>query len=304
MGDALHRQLRSVDLSWLALWGALACASSPAGGDPDVSLPPPTPGYPEHTSSLRLSIDRTQAKQCHATLIAPEWVITAAHCFSGVHPDGRGRLRELDRGFAVADVHFHPLAHVSGSGTLDRVWQDEEFTAAHDLALIPIERVESPSARALWSDAPGCAAIDLRDLPAYLGRLTQFGEPQTAPGVVLGERNASSLLGPGQPGDLLVVRSIGALPGDSGSGVAARADDLAEGAMGCVLGDDSTADVLLGVLQDANPFDARAPLGVTPLYLSEHATWIAEIMQSWTPRPGNDEPPVPEFCVEQYTGCD
>lgn len=281
----------------------MACGSGESGDGTTEGLPPPTPGYPEYTSSLRLSIDRTQAKECHATLIAPQWALTAAHCFSGTKPDGRGRLRELDRGFAIADVRFHPLAHVSGSSTLDGEWNNDEFSAAHDLALIPIEPLERVSARALWSVDPGCDAIDLRDVPAYLGRLTLAGQPETAPGIVLGARTASSLLGPGQQGDLLALRSYGALPGDSGSGVAVRADDLAEIATSCVLGDAPGTDVLVGVLQDANPFDARAPLGVTPLYLAEHAIWIAETMASWTPPPGSDEPPVLDPpCLQAY-GC-
>jgi hypothetical protein len=301
---ALRRQLRSVDLCWLALWGTVACGSSPASEAADLDLPPPVPGYPEHTSSLRLSIDRTQAKQCHATLVAPQWAITAAHCFSGVSPDGRGRLREFDRGFATSDVQFHPLAHASGATRLDGVWQNEDFSAAHDLALIPLEPLERRSARALWSDAPDCAGLDLRELATNLGRMTLDGRPETVTGVVLGARTASSLLGPGQQGDLLAVRSAGALPGDSGSGVTVRASDLAPAATDCLLGDPSAPDVLVGVLQDANPINPRAPLGVTPLYLPEHATWLAQTLRDWTPAPSTDEPPVlEEPCLDPY-GCD
>jgi trypsin len=287
----------------LALWGTVACGPSAAAEDAVLDLPAPVPGYPEHTSSLRLSIDRTQTKQCHATLVAPQWAITAAHCFSGVSPEGRGRLREFDRGFATGDVQFHPLAHESGATRLDGVWQNDEFSAAHDLALIPLEPVERATARALWSTAPGCDALDLRELPAHRGRLTGDGRAETVSAVVLGAREASSLLGPGQHGALLAVLGTGALPGDSGGGVAVRASDLARAAE-CLLDDPSAPDVLIGVLQDANPYDPRAPLGVTPLYLPEHATWIAETLRDWTPAPSTGEPPVlDEPCLDPY-GCD
>lgn len=279
----------------------MACGSVPAVDAADVDLPPPTPGYPEHTSSLRLSIDRTQAKQCHATLIAPQWAVTAAHCFSGVSPAGRGRLREFDRGFATGDVQFHPLAHLSGATRLDAVWQNDEFSAAHDLALIPLEPLERASARALWSDAPSCEGLDLSALRTNLGRMTGDGRAETVGGVVLGARTASSLLGPGQQGYLLAVRSAGALPGDSGSGVTVQASDLAQAEAECLLGDSAAPDVLIGVLQDANPTDPRAPLGVTPLYLPEHASWLAETMRDWTPPPSTDEPPKLEPpCPESH----
>lgn len=300
---APRRPLRSVDLCWLALWGTLACGSGLANDDAALELPPPTPGYPEHTSSLRLSIDRTHAKQCHATLVAPQWAITAAHCFSGVSPEGRGRLREFDRGFATGDVQFHPLAHASGATTLDGVWQNEDFSAAHDLALIPLEPLERATARASWSDAPSCTGVDLRELPAYLGRMTGDGGAETVSGVVLGARAASSLVGPGQQGDLLAVLSHGALPGDSGSGVTVRASDLASRADECLLGEEAELDVLVGVLQDANPLDPRAPLGVTPLYVPEHSSWLSQTLRDRTPAPSTDEPPVPEFCPEPY-GCE
>jgi hypothetical protein len=301
---ALRRPLRSVDLCWPALWGTLGCGAGATGADESVELPPPTPGYPEHTSSMILNLGRARTKQCHATLVAPGWAITAAHCFSGVSPERRGRLREFDRGFAVGDVQFHPLAHQSGATALDGIWQNEDFSAAHDLALIPLEPLEGrASARAVWSEAADCAALDLRQVPAYLGRLSGDGRPETVAGVVLGSRAASALLGPGQQGDLLAVLSEGALPGDSGSGVAARTTDLEQAAERCLPEDALASDVLVGVLQDANPLDPRAPLGVTPLYLPEHAAWITQTMRDWTPPPSTDEPPVPEFCTDPY-GCE
>jgi hypothetical protein len=275
----------------LLLSGAMAC-----GSDAEIAalpdLPPATPGYPAYTSGLTLRISRIATKQCHATLVAPGWAITAAHCFSEVSPEGRGRLANFDRGFATSAVVFHPRAHVSGSTRLDDVWHNEDFIAAHDLALIPIEPVDLPNPGALWSEAPTCEAIDLRSVPARLGRLSGSGQPETAAGVVLDTRAARSLLGPGQQGDLLALRSDGALPGDSGSGVAVSADDLAAATSGCLPPDSTGGDVLVGVLQDANPLNPSAPLGVTPIFGHEHSSWLAATLEGPSPLPDPNERPV------------
>jgi trypsin len=302
---AVSRRLRSADLcAYLVFLGATGCGTAAETIEPSVELPPATPGYPAYTSRLTLNLDRTRSKQCHATLVAPQWAITAAHCFSEVSPDGRGRLRDFDRGFATQDVLFHPLAHESGSSTLDRVWHDEEFSAAHDLALIPLEPIELPSPSVLWSDRPGCESLELGSLPAHLGRLSRTGQPETASGIVLGARSAGSLLGPSQEGELLAVRSDGALPGDSGSGVTVRAADLGDSAENCLLSDPEGADVLVGVLQDASPLRPEAPLGVTPLYLPEHAVWVLETLATRTMLPGADERPVlDEPCLPGESSC-
>jgi hypothetical protein len=112
------------------------------------------------------------------------------------------------------------------------------------------------------------------------------------------------LLGSGQEGSLLAIRSDGALPGDSGSGVAVRANDLGGSAARCSLAEPAEVDVLVGVLQDASPIDPTSPLGVTPLYVPEHAVWLVESLRSRARLPGATERPVlDEPCIPGREAC-
>lgn len=278
---------RLPDPWWLLALAGLGCGSSASPDFPDA-----TPGYPGHTSRLTLRLDRFREKQCHATLVAPGWAVTAAHCFSSLSPGRPGRLEEFDRGFDTSDVFFHPLAHQSGSTSLDAVWQNAEFAAAHDLALIRFRPLELAWAQAGWGSSAACAMLDLSALPAQLGRTSTAGEPETAAAVVLGTTRADALLGPGHDGELLAVRSDGAGPGDSGSGVTVRAADLGQRVDDCELEASPNDAVLIGVLQDANPLDPVAPLGVTPLYVPEHSAWLRQTIADPANALPSDEPPV------------
>jgi hypothetical protein len=256
---------------------AALCASGCGEAEPELALPPASPGYPEHTSLLNVNLDGTLAKACHATLVHENWALTAAHCFSEVSPGASGRLVDFARGFDTRAVVFHPQAHASGSLELNGVWHNAEFRAAHDLALIRIEPgLALPIAAASWND--GCADPDLSALPAHLARLSRQGIAETAGAIVLGPTPADALLGPTQTGTLLALRSSGASPGDSGSGVTVSRADLDGRLGGACVDAEPVRDVLIGVLQDANPDDDDAPLGVTPLYPAEHRGWLRDTL--------------------------
>ena len=273
-----------------ALFLGAACGG-PAVADDDA-VPPPTPGYPAGTSRLTLRLEGEFQKLCHATLVDPGWALTAAHCFSSVAPDARGALNELARSLSVSDVRFHPGSMRSGQTRLDAVLVDADFVAAHDLALIPVDPPFDTVAPPLrWLPEPGCSLPDRLDVRAWFGQIGLDDRAQTAEATLLGTVSAASLLGPGQPGSLLSAAGPSVRPGDSGSGVLAGTADLMALASGCNhSGGSADDDVLMGVIQDANPDRPTLPFGLIPLHVFDHARWLASIIED-APPPAPPERP-------------
>ena len=117
-------------------------------------------------------------------------------------------------------------------------------------------------------------------------------EAQTAEATLLGDVEAAALLGPEHPGILLSARGQSVGPGDSGSGVTAEWSELAERVAGCepFFGGGSN-QLLMGVIQDANPDDPTLPFGLVPLYGFDHARWLATVIESAL-IPDIPEPPL------------
>lgn len=274
----------------LLLLGAVACGDA---GTDEPALPAPRAGYPQATSRLTLRLDANFQKLCHATLVAPGWALTAAHCFSGVDPSSGGVLADFERGLAVRDAIFHPGALPDGSTRLNAVWRSEDFTAEHDLALVPVDPplvdIAYPSR---WLPSGACSLADPLDVRGRFGKLGPDDEALTAESVLLGTVPAASLLGPDHPGFLLSAQGPSVGPGDSGSGVTARWEDLEGAAVGCEIEpgppDD---DVLMGVIQNANAERSTSPFGLIPLYIFDHARWLATILETAQP-PAPPEPPT------------
>jgi hypothetical protein len=284
-------------LRWLpprALLPALLLGCAQGGAD----APAPAeleryPGYPATTSRLASSLGGNFQKSCLATLVAPSWALTAAHCFSGVEPSARGTLRDFARGFSVADVELYPGAHVSGKTQVGSGWDRSEFVPAHDLALVPLRpALTQVTPVSVWQPAEGCDLSDAQGLVGELGLSGADGEGWTAQASFLGTVAAASLLGPSYTGELVAASGPWVGPGDSGSGMSASWDQLQAAAAGCAGSDEvGGRPVLVGVVQDANPTDPSAAFGLVPVYGPDHASWLQGKLDL-TPTTADSQPPV------------
>jgi hypothetical protein len=284
----------------MSCWG-LACGTSPDRvtlATPQLELNS-VPGYPASTSRLVIDLGGGLQKWCHASLVHPSWALTAAHCLSNVDPAASGAFPEWQRSFSASDVEFYPGAHQGSETHLSDVWRRQDFIASDDLALVPIEPpLTGLATPETLHPSQQCAPGPLFGLIGQVGLRDEQDDAITAEAVLLGEVDAAELLGSGQPGRLLSARGPLVGPGASGSGMTVDGDLLQPLAVGCDVNSLSDADpasqVLVGVVQDANPLDPSLPFGLVALYETAHAAWLAELLDGMPlGGPANGSPLTP-----------
>lgn len=243
----------------------LGFACSGADPAPLEPLPEPTLGYASYATRLSVPIGNGRSKQCHATVLASRWAVTAAHCFTRVPSGAEGYLRDLGRGFNVEDVIFHPQAHREGLTGLSEPWQNEDIVVAHDLALIPISRPVENVPSLVATPVQGSAVMASTNLVAQFPRRSQQDEAETASARLTELVPASRLLGGEHDGQLIRGEAYGVYPGTSGAGVTLDSPEPTG---------EKSRSLLVGIIQNAHPDDPNRPFGVVPLYLEPHFEWL------------------------------
>ena len=153
--------MRTLPTALAALLLALVIPGAATAQERIVGGTPATADYP-----WMASLQERDSHICGATLVRPQWVLTAGHCVEGAKPEDRSVLlgvKDLDdagKRHDVAELHLHPLY--------------DPATLRHDVALV---KLREPSALpAITLVAPGQEALWA---PGAEGTVIGWGEHQS-----------------------------------------------------------------------------------------------------------------------------
>ncbi len=206
---------------------------------------------------------------CYATLIAPSWALTAAHCFQDTLPIGSGNLG-FPASFEAENVRFHPKAWQGqyAEETWNLVHPPETTNWAFDLALVQLAHpVTDHTPAKLYHPASP---------PSLQGQWLFFGgSGGTGKAGIVGLANSPQL-----GGKVLVVGKVPSASeaGDSGAGGLVSLDETFPDSVGfqspcAVPPGDPPGELLVGVLSHGDGEDYYAPV-----FLPETVEWIASTM--------------------------
>jgi secreted trypsin-like serine protease len=275
---ARNKTAGAAGAAMLALFATTGQAAAQSG-------PADTLRYPYVAALSRVSGD-ARVYFCTGTLIAPRWIVTAAHCFH----DPRGR--RIDDGDLWAQVGGSRLADVPDEAQVrfDRIFLHPDYdpeSQANDIALVRLDEEAGPLIATVaqgYGGGDGEDAVMLGFGSYYEGLLAgrataRDGRPLAQLSNALRQARVPLV----DPAECAAALGLGGEATGTyqlcagGPGAAGRGACLGDSGGPLVAGRDEAGDRLVGLVSFGSGCGAAAPLMVYTR-ISAYARWIGEVI--------------------------